>query len=213
MDRADVALAVMAKWPSPGEVKTRLAETIGGAEAARVQLDMLRETVRLQLGRGFFDCIAGSPDEALERFRQAFPSARVIAQGGGDLGARMESVAARLLECRRAVIILGADSPDLPVEYVDEGLERLGQADAVLGPCIDGGFYLIGLKAVHAKLFEGVEWGGPGVLKQVLTNATALGLETALLPRWQDIDTIADLVEWQARLRLSGGFPAEPVAG
>ena len=92
----------------------------------------------------------------------------------------------------RAVLI-GTDSPTLPIEFIQQAFDMLRDVDCVLGPATDGGYYLIGLRRPAPLLFEQMTWSGPNVLRQTVQRASALGLTLGLLPPWYDIDNLADL--------------------
>ena len=124
------------------------------------------------------------------------PGLRLVAQRGGDLGARMAQLVAGLLaDGHRAALLVGSDLPTLPSAYLAEAARVLaeGAADVVLGPAEDGGYYLIGLAQPAPALFEGVAWGTDGVLEATRARARAFGLREHLLPLWYDVDTAADL--------------------
>ena len=81
-------------------------------------------------------------------------------------------------------------------------LRKTQQTDVVLGPSLDGGYYLLGLRQLWPQLFVNIPWSTADVLEQSLTTAQGAGLKTALLPEWQDIDTLEDLHAFQERNRL-----------
>ncbi len=91
------------------------------------------------------------------------------------------------------VLIVGTDVPTLPLDHYKQALALLETNDLVVGPALDGGYYLIGLKRLVPDLFVGIPWSTEKVLETTQGNATTLGLKTALLPPWRDVDTIADL--------------------
>jgi glycosyltransferase A (GT-A) superfamily protein (DUF2064 family) len=99
--------------------------------------------------------------------------------------------------------IIGSDAPDLPYSYILEACQLLTaqQADVVLGPSKDGGYYLLGMRQIWPQLFTNIPWSSSDVLEQSLAAARDAGLSTALLPEWQDIDTVEDLIEFQERNR------------
>jgi uncharacterized protein len=91
------------------------------------------------------------------------------------------------------VIIIGTDIPSLPLDHYKQALTLLDSHDLVLGPALDGGYYLIGLKRLVPELFAGIPWSTELVLAATQAIAAKLGLTTALLPAWRDVDTIADV--------------------
>jgi glycosyltransferase A (GT-A) superfamily protein (DUF2064 family) len=106
-------------------------------------------------------------------------------------------------------IAIDSDSPTLPMEYVVEGARVLESdaADLVLGPCDDGGYYFVGLRAPQPALFEGIPWSTREVLLLTLEKARRLGLRLHLLSQWFDVDTESDLRRLHAQLVAAGDGP------
>jgi len=182
---ADFTLAVFAKAPVPGQVKTRLRPAVDDAQAARLAAAFVRDTLgkAARLGPPVTVYYAGHR-ALLEPL--APPDAFWTDQGGGDLGARMARVPAPCL-------LLGADSPHLPLLLLRAALAAIPGHDVVLGPADDGGYFLIGLRAPQPALFEGIAWSTGEVLAQTLAKAAALGLSVYETPPWYDLDTPDDL--------------------
>ena len=201
-------IAVFARWPEPGQVKSRLSPALPAPLACDLYRGMLEDALA---------CAAGV--EADERFlywagapaaRDGFappPGFRVRDQRGSDLGARLESAFDDLLRAPvdRAVI-LGADCPGLEPATLRAAFEALEAHDVVLGPARDGGYTLLGLARRAPELLHGIEWSTPRVLEQTLARAASAGRSTAVLPELEDLDTPEDLVRWIA-LRAGGGGP------
>lgn len=125
-------------------------------------------------------------------------------QAGADLGERMATAFAECFDDGfRAVVVVGIDSPTLPDVVIADAFRSLAEADCVLGPCDDGGYYLLGLSRKAPELFEGVDWGTERVLEQTRARARDAGLRTVELPVWFDIDLPDDL----ARLEAAGEGP------
>jgi len=181
----DFTLSVFAKAPIPGHVKTRLRPVLDEEQAARLAAAFVRDTLlkAAQLGPPVTVYYAG--DRAL-LVPLAPPNVRWAEQAGGDLGARMACVPAPCL-------ILGADSPHLPLSLLSAALAAVPAYDVVLGPAEDGGYFLIGLRAPQPALFEGIAWGTEAVLAETLAKAAALTLSVSLTPPWYDLDTPDDL--------------------
>jgi rSAM/selenodomain-associated transferase 1 len=200
-----VALAVMAKTPAAGQVKTRLCPPLHPAEAAALAACFLLDRLE-QLGEvpGADALVAFTPRESQAELRRLVPpGARLIPQEGADLGERLDRVLTELLvEGYTGAIAVGTDSPTLPTAYIRLACDALreGTADAVLGPAEDGGYYLIGLGAPAPALFKDMPWSTEAVARETLTRARQLGLRVALLPTWFDVDRGEDL----ARLRAPG---------
>jgi len=180
-----LTLAVFAKAPAPGRVKTRLRPALDDEQAARLAAAFVRDTLHKAARLGPPVTVYYAGDRALLT-PLAPPDVRWAEQGGGDLGARMARVPAPCL-------ILGADSPHLPLPLLRAALAALPLYDVVLGPAEDGGYYLIGLRAPQPALFEEVAWSTGEVLAQTLARADALGLAVHQTPPWYDLDTPADL--------------------
>lgn len=123
-----------------------------------------------------------------------FPDLQASPQGGGDLGDRLLRAVERAFAGGAAgVILLGGDSPTLPASIVEDAAALLTQHDAVLGPCDDGGYYLLGLRRALPALFHDVGWGGEQVAEQTRARARVAGIDLAELPGWYDLDRVEDL--------------------
>ncbi|GAB4295245.1 MAG: hypothetical protein Kow0058_12880 [Roseovarius sp.] len=209
-------LVVMLKEPRPGRVKTRLARDIGSTAAAwwvRRQTALLLR--RLEDPRWRL-ILAVAPDRAglTSRCRSWPAHLPRIPQGEGDLGARM----GRLLRALPPgpVCIIGADVPGIGKPQVARAFAALGTHEAVFGPALDGGYWLVGLKrvaAVPATLFAGVRWSSEQTLADSI--ASLPGRRIALLERLSDVDTLADLraLRDAARVRAGTGADADADAG
>ena len=204
-----VALAVMAKVPLTGQVKTRLCPPLAPAEAASLArcflLDRLDQLGEVSDGDAL---VAFAPKERDAEMRDLVPAGiRLIPQEGADLGARLDRLLTGLLaEGYAGAIAVDADSPTLPTAYLRRACAVLRDAavDGVVGPCEDGGYYLIGLRVSAPALFRNMPWSTAMVTDETLTRARRLGMRLALLPSWFDVDREEDL----ARLRA----PAPPEA-
>jgi rSAM/selenodomain-associated transferase 1 len=182
---ADFTLAVFAKAPVPGQVKTRLRPAVDDEGAARLAAAFVRDTLGKAARLGPRVTVYYAGDRALLE-PLAPPLVHWVAQGGGDLGARMARVPAPCL-------LLGADSPHLPLALLRAALAAIPGHDVVLGPAEDGGYFLLGLRAPQPVLFDGIAWSTEEVLAQTLAKAAALGLTVHQTPPWYDLDTPADL--------------------
>ena len=191
------ALAVMAREPVAGRVKTRLTPELTPGDAALLYQAFLRDTLgKIGSLPGVTPVVAYTPGTAEELFRRIAPeNALLLSQAGGDLGERLHHVSSELfLRGYSRVVIVGSDSPDLPRNYLELAFDRLGENDIVLGPCDDGGYYLIGLSCgPEPSIFTGIPWSSSRVFATTLRKADSLGLSVGILPRWHDIDTFEDL--------------------
>jgi uncharacterized protein len=199
-------LIIFAKEPRPGQVKTRLSPPLTPEEAAQLYhsfvLDILEEMARVPEVRL---AVAFSPLGAQTWWRAlAPPGTDLFPQEGADLGERMAWAFARGFAAGFGPILLrGSDVPDLPAAVVSEAKEVLaaGLAQVVLGPCPDGGYYLVGLSEPRPTLFEGPAWSSSTVLADTLAQVRQLGLRVHLLPSWPDIDTYDNLRAFLKRAR------------
>jgi len=115
---------------------------------------------------------------------------RLTQQVGADLGERMLHAFEKMTgDESRPTVIIGSDSPDIPIQYVKRAFIKLKHKDVVLGPSSDGGYYLIGARSPHAGLFESISWGESGVFGETVQRVRELDLSLALLPVWYDVDT------------------------
>lgn len=199
------ALIVMAKQPVAGQTKTRLSPPLSPVEAAEFYscllldtLDAVRETAELAPLTPF---IAFSPHEAKSEFQALAPDFRLLAQQGPTLSERL---AGALLSVQEQgydqVSAINSDSPALPPAYLAQAYHALESpdVDVVLGPCEDGGYYLIGWKRPFPNLVFDVTMSTATVLADTVALARRDGLHVALLPPWYDIDDAAALARMQA---------------
>jgi uncharacterized protein len=193
---------IFAKAPIPGEVKTRLCPPLTPDEAATLHgsfvLDMLERTklavTKLQLPFHRYLACAPSSDLAFFKIMEERQGVRLLDQVGEDLGQRMHRTFVDLFDKGYTqVILVGTDVPTLPLSVYQEAFTMLSRSDVVLGPTMDGGYYLVGLTKPAEKLFAGVPWSTDQVLAVTQQKAKTLGLSFGLTTAWRDVDTIADL--------------------
>jgi hypothetical protein len=216
---SDTAILVFAKFPEPGRVKTRLAREVGHAAALRLYrafvgdlLDTLRQT-------GHPVAICHDPPPAGERMRDWLgPGYAYRPQNGADLGERMaNALSSAFREGRKAAVLVGTDLPDLPGDIPSRAFAGLERTGAAIGPSPDGGYYLIGFAAdaFRADVFRDIPWSTEVVFSRTRARMAENGLSPALLPVWNDIDTLADLAALsdaaeapRTRARLAAGDAA-----
>jgi rSAM/selenodomain-associated transferase 1 len=207
-----VALALMAKAPRPGEVKTRLAPALGPDGAADLYRCFLLDLVdRLRAVAGATPVVAYAPADAGALFRRLAPGLALLPQRGGDLGARLSNLFDDLFAAGHgAALAMGSDLPTLPGAILADAVARVRDpaVDLVLGPSEDGGYYLVGMRERRPSLFEGVAWSTDRALAETRARADGAGLRTALLPRWFDVDGPADLDRLRASLAGPEGSTA-----
>ena len=188
-------LLVVAKQPAPGQTKTRLCPPLTHDQAAELYDCFLRDTLSIMRAVPDVRCVIGYlPEDAQGYFRQLAPDMELSPQRGASLGERLDYLLTEALHggSRRAVI-MDSDSPTLPAAYLRQAFDDLTDADVVLGPTHDGGYYLIGVKQPQPRLLRKVQMSTPRVLADTLVLAEASGLTVSLLPTWYDVDTIEEL--------------------
>lgn len=191
------ALIIFAKRPVPGRVKTRLAPPLTAVEASRLYECMLRDILCRTSRLTGIDQIIFYADEpgAADYFHQLAPATPLFPQRGEDLGERMANAFCTAFSLSyREVAIIGSDSPDLPLPFIENAFAHLTkETSTVFGPSEDGGYYLVALREMHDELFRGIEWSRSDVLEKSLGKAEEAGIRVALLPGWYDVDRIEDL--------------------
>ena len=185
------------KNPKKGKVKTRVASAIGDKMAMKLYRRFLLEMLST-LNRGtFLFYLCFHPENSLNDLKDWLGDHYLYTpQMGENLGQRMKNgfVEAFSMNFKR-VVLIGSDIPDLPLEFIEEAFNSLGEKDAVIGPSFDGGYYLIGFrdKTFSPQVFEGIPWSTERVFEDTMKILKQEGLLVHTLPRWRDIDTIEDL--------------------
>ena len=191
-----VALAVMTKAPRAGKVKTRLTPPLTAEEAAALNICFLRDTAAAistatMNGRGRGIGVY-TPVGAEEAYHDILPEHFDLLPQRGDLfGERLALAAEDLLELGfDAVCLIDSDSPTVPEHAYADAVRLLAATGdrMVIGPSSDGGYYLIGLKAAHRRVFEEIEWSTERVFEQTVARAQEIGLAVKQLPTWYDVD-------------------------
>jgi len=215
----ETIFGVFAKQPIPGQVKTRLAATIGADAAVAIYEAFLADITRTFADVADLRVLGFSPDDAAaeEYFRSlADGKYELWAQPDSSLGARMAAFFIEHLTEESSVVLIGSDSPSLPRKLIDMAFTALEVDDCVIGPATDGGYYLIGLRRWNDGLFDDVNWGGPRVLAQTVRNLTEADFTLQLLPPWYDVDTLEDLDCLEGHLtalRVAGQSDVAPFTG
>ncbi len=213
-------LGIFARQPVPGQVKTRLAGRLGSYQAARAYEAMLLDGLEAWgttrwLAPGGRRVVVYDPPDGGPWFDERVPAAFALQpQEEGDLGARMAAFfAGEFEDGADKVVLIGSDSPTLDPTLVISAFLCLSEKDVVLGPSTDGGYYLVGAKGAVPPIFAGIEWSGPGVLRQTVARLSGTGLSLAVLPPWYDVDEPADwemLVGHMKAMRAAGMDPGLP---
>lgn len=190
-------VVVFAKAPRPGRVKTRLAADLGTTAATRIYRMLGKATVdALRTGRWRVEVHVDPPDGSALAEVRAWLATDAVAyrpQRGEDLGERMSRALGACLGDADEVCIVGTDVPDLGADAVEAAFEALSRHDLVLGPCTDGGYYLLALRRPMPELFEDVPWSSARVLEVTVDRARERGARVALLDPKTDVDTSADV--------------------
>lgn len=190
------AIAVMAKASIAGRAKTRLAPLVTAEGAAALNTCFLKDIADNLIAASALanvtSVMAFAPAGTEAFFRSAMPDGiellETVAPTFGDC---LYLAASRLINVgHEAVCLLNSDSPTLPTAYLVTAATLLSAPGdhAVLGPSVDGGYYLLGLKAAHRRLFEDIDWSTERVAQQTLERADEIGLPVHVLPTWYDVD-------------------------
>jgi len=191
------SLGLFAKYWEPGKVKTRLARSLGNEKSARIYEAFVAATVARLSAIHCARVVAYWPDDP--RTRTAFESAEaqgwsLVPQTEGDLGERMAGYFfQQLTSGTERVVLLGTDSPNVPLVEVQEAFEHLKTSDVVLGPTDDGGYYLVGAAKRVPPIFSNIPWSTSEVLPKTIACLEKAGLSYTTLDPWYDVDEIYDL--------------------
>ena len=208
------ALVVFARTLRQGRVKTRLEGVLTAAEACELHAALVEDVVdrawRAAAGLATVSLAwSGTPEPGTEGALSLPRGLGVDVQPEGDLGERMAlTVQGKLKGGARAVVIMGSDAPTLPEDHIVSAFGSLREADVVIGPARDGGYYLIGMTRLHLDLFRGIRWGSPEVLPVTLRKIRKAGLRCTKLGEWSDVDTPDEVRRlWKEILRLKDTMP------
>ena len=172
------ALLLFIKNPVPGKVKTRLAATVGPDRALELYLRMLAHTRNTALRTAASRLVFYS-DFVDEQDDWRRPDFEKMLQRGTDLSLRMHHAIADALQHHSRAVLVGGDIPGLRADIIEAAFDALEEADVVIGPAEDGGYYLIGMSAPHPEIFENIQWSTPQVLSQTLERCHLAGSSPA----------------------------------
>ncbi|MEW2634317.1 TIGR04282 family arsenosugar biosynthesis glycosyltransferase [Streptomyces sp. NPDC048389] len=194
--RGTPAILVMAKPPRPGTVKTRLHPLLGPERCAQLQAELIRHTMELATAHTRRSYLAYAPGDGGDAISTAVPvGVRLLRQRGEDLGQRLAaSVTDAFTDGAGPLLVIGTDAPTLTADRLSAAFTALEYHDVALGPALDGGYYLIGLRAPHTALFalDPDVWSTDRVLAATRALAHGEGLSTGLLRPLRDLDTPED---------------------
>jgi rSAM/selenodomain-associated transferase 1 len=203
----------MAKAPRPGKVKTRLSPPLTPDQASALNICFIRDTTeniqQVTEASNSAGLVAYTPAGDESAFHGLLPSGfQLIAQRGDDFGERLLYACEDLFASGfGAVCLIDSDSPTVPQDALLQAVERLSFPGdrMVLGGSDDGGYYLIGVKHLHHRLFEKIDWSTERVFEQTLERAREIGLRVELLPTWYDVDDSVTLDRLRRELTAPSG--------
>jgi len=207
------AVGIFARIPRAGQAKTRLSPILGLEGAARLQAALIADTLRKvaalkrcarpylflasdSIGRGRISTAAVLPEPC----RTLIQTGKfcLVRQQGEDLGERLQNAFRTLLRRHPSCVIIGTDSPLFPARVLGQAFGELRATESVLGPCPDGGYYLVGLRrpadpGLFDEIFQHVRWSTAFTFHDTLGNLLRQGLSCSVLPTYEDVDLPADL--------------------
>ena len=197
------AIICFTRVPRPGRTKTRLLPILSGEQCAALHTAFLRDLNTLYTGLDCDVIISYAPDPDRSALEEVFPAAASFwPQQGEDLGQRMHNAFCRAFQKGYAAVVLtGSDLPELDQSCLAKAFTALETNDVVLGPTSDGGYYLIGMKAPCAQVFQGHPYGGATVWESTMAAIAAANLTVAAAPGLDDVDTPEDLLRLAKTVR------------
>jgi len=207
----NASLVIFARHPKSGRVKTRLAKTLGAEKATEFYRlcaeHLFQETEKLPSEIKRYIYYDGMENE---NRLQAWAGAcfDYVVQAVGSLGHRLENAfSTQFSRGARKVIIVASDVPDISSSIIVEAFRSLDNHEIVIGPCHDGGYYMIGMKKLHKDIFDGIPWSTSQVYAHTLTNINKLDISLCQLRSLYDIDTEEDLNQWSKTIITSESHP------
>ena len=199
-------LGMFVKYWEPGRVKTRLAASLGDQAASSLYRHFVFALVRRLAAVGQRRVLVYTPAERRPEFEAlANEHWSSAPQAGGDLGQRIQAYFADAFQAGATrVLLVGSDSPTLPVEYLQEAFRLLARVPVVLGPADDGGYYLVGAAGSVPPIFAGISWSTPQVWPQTVQRLRDAGCPYGVLPPWYDVDDPAGLRRMVRELACQG---------
>jgi len=194
---------VFLKAPRPGFVKTRIAAKLDAESAAAIYQALVGMTLSRLAGRTDVELRFAPDDAGAEIGAWRRPGWRIQGQGEGDFGERLErAVVDAFSDGLEKVVLLGTDCPELIGADVDEAWTALEAHDVVIGPALDGGYWLLGLKRPIPELFRNMPWSTDRVSEMTILRSREAGLRVLELRRLRDVDTLEDWRAWQREVSL-----------
>lgn len=192
------AFIVFVRTPEAGKVKTRLMKGLGKEKTLKTYKSFIADTMKvcngLKISDKFLGCFPTTEDTFLKKLSKKHKFKGEFAQQGKTLGDKfINAFNDKFKEGYKKVVVIGSDSPTIPVEYIKQAFAELDRRDFVLGPCTDGGYYLVGAKKLFKNVFKNIPWDSSEVLNKTLDKLNAAKIKYSLLPFWYDVDDIDDL--------------------
>ena len=193
IDGGDI-LIIFAKFPEKGRCKTRLAKSVGDEAALKIYRSLLDHTLAVARSIPCVKVLMADPPEHAEDGADWAPGMDAyLPQASGDLGARLAAAFAQsFAKGARKVIVIGCDCPQISKDTVISSFTALEAAEAVLGPTVDGGYYLLGLKEVRPSLFQNIPWSTDRVFLETVNILKFQTLSYISLEDFSDVDTLED---------------------
>ena len=199
----DNAVILFARDPILGQVKTRLRPSFDDETILKLYICFVEDSLEKIQQVDNVKCFVGISPDNHSGFFEGIESLgmNLFTQRGKDLGDKMrQAFVDRFSEGYKKVVIIGSDSPSLPVSYINKALAS--EKDLVLGPSTDGGYYLIAMSGTLSEVFSGVAWGTENVLDETLKKIKGTSISFELLPIWYDVDSPDDLKFLKTHLEL-----------
>jgi len=196
MKHPDARILILSKAPEPGAVKSRLIPLLGATGAANLYAKMLHKCIDMLVAADLCPvdlwCAPTTSHPFFIDCRQQY-GVTLQQQAAGGLGQRMEQALGMALQQSGYAVLVGADCPGLAISDIEEALQALKQGtDVVLGPALDGGYYLVAMRSLHTCLFEDIPWGSADVLRLTESRLRARGVSWHRLALRRDLDTPQD---------------------
>lgn len=204
------ALIVFTREPEPGKTKTRLMPYLSPEQCAELHRCMLKDISREMRKADAALIVAYTGENTGDPvFLRSImgKSALFIRQRGGDIGSRMQNAIEDVLGLGYdKAVLIGTDIPEIKAETINASLDLLESCDVVMGPTYDGGYYLIGMRAVHTEAFNVKSYGGSSVFDETVSSLRKAGLSAEKTDTYADLDTAEDLSGFRRRMRIDPGL-------
>ena len=206
-----IAVGIFCKTPAPGQSKTRLSPPLRADECAAISACFIRDLTATieQVARDAASTgyAVYTPVGSEARLRTLLPAGfRLLPQCEGDFGTRLATATRDLLETHDGAILVNSDSPTLPAAILSAAVSATRRSKGVvLSPALDGGYTLIGVSKLHARLYQDIPWSTSAVFDKTVERAGEIGIPVVTVPGWYDVDDAASLGILQAE--LGGGRP------